>query len=255
VRLFVAVWPPPPVVAALAGLEHPDVDTVRWTPSSRWHITLVFLGDAVLDERPTGEPATAQVATAETATGEAVVGEDAAVDDAVARLGQVPVANHARTVARLGAVTECFGRSVLYVPVMGLDGLAASVRTAYAGHPSAGPGSSEARSSVGPGASGPASAARSTSAAVPPSAAGTSPVDPAPFTGHLTVGRSRRHRDDVRPLAGLPVGPAAGMEWPVHQLALVASVSGGGKGRYETVATLSVPGDDYPTSNMRSGLQ
>jgi 2'-5' RNA ligase len=249
VRLFVAVWPPPPVVAALAELEHPDVDSVRWTPSSRWHITLVFLGDAVSDERPTGEPATAPVATAETTTGEAVVGEDAAVDDAVARLGQVPVANHAGAVARLGAVTECFGRSVLYIPVKGLDALAASVRTAYAGHPSAGPGSSEARSSVGPGSSGPASAARSTSAA------GTTAVDTGPFTGHLTVGRSRRHRDDVRPLAGLPVGPAAGMEWPVHELALVASVSGGGKGRYETVATLSVPGDDYPTSNMRSGLQ
>ena len=226
------------MVAALAELEHPDVDTVRWTPSSRWHITLVFLGDGVSDERAAGESATAQVATSETTTGEAAVGENGAVDDAVARLGQVPVANHARTVARLGAVTECFGRSVLYVPVMGLDALAASVRTAYAGYPSGGGGSS-----------GPPSAAKSTSAA------GTSEVDPAPFNGHFTVGRSRRHRDDVRPLAGLPVGPAAGMEWPVHELALVASVSGGGKGRYETVATLFVPGDDYPTSNMRSGLQ
>jgi 2'-5' RNA ligase len=257
VRLFVAVWPPPPVVAALAELEHPDVHTVRWTPSARWHITLVFLGDAVSDGRAAGEPATAPVATAETTTGEAAVGEDAAVedavavDDAVARLGQVPVANHARTVARLGAVTECFGRSVLYVPVMGLDALAASVRTAYAAarHPSAGPSSS------GPPSSEARSAARAASAARTTSAAGTSAVDPAPFTGHLTVGRSRRHRDDVRPLAGLPVGPAAGMEWPVHELALVASVLRGGKGRYETVATLSVPGDDYPTSNMRSGLQ
>jgi 2'-5' RNA ligase len=244
VRLFVAVWPPPPVVAALAEIEHPDVDSVRWIPSFRWHITLVFLGDAASDERALGdaasderatsEPATAQMATAE--TGETAVGDDVAVDDAAARLGHVPVANHAGTVARLGAVTGCFGRSVLYVPVTGLDALAASVRTAYA-HPSAGARSAEARSAE----------ARS--------AAGTTGVDTAPFTGHLTVGRSRRHRDDVRPLAGLPVGPAGGMEWPVNELALVASISRGETGRYETVATLSVPGGHYPTSNMRSGLQ
>jgi 2'-5' RNA ligase len=241
VRLFVAVWPPPPVVAALAEIEQPDVASVRWTPSFRWHITLVFLGDAVSDERALGdavsdERATGQGARAETTTGETVVGEDAAIDDAAARLGQVPVANHAGTVARLGAVTRCFGRSVLYVPVMGLDALAASVRTAYA-HPSA-----VART---PGA-------RSTE---DPSAAGTAGVDAGPFTGHLTVGRSRRHRDDVRPLAGLPVGVAGGMEWPVSELALVASISRGETGRYETVATLSVPGGHYPTSNMRSGLQ
>jgi len=45
------------------------------------------------------------------------------------------------------------------------------------------------------------------------------------------------------------------MEWPVNELALVASISRGETGRYETVATLSVPGGHYPTSNMRSGLQ
>jgi hypothetical protein len=45
------------------------------------------------------------------------------------------------------------------------------------------------------------------------------------------------------------------MEWAVEELALVASISRDGKGAYETLSTVSVPGDHYPTSNMRSGLQ
>lgn len=215
------------MVAALGDIEHPDVDVVRWTQPSRWHITLVFLGDAAPGAR---------------AGGQAAGGGDATVDDAIARLERVPVAGHARTVARLGAVTRCFGRSVLYVPVTGLDAMAASVRTAYA---SPWPGSAGAPPPEAP----PDGAPRA-----------EAPVartvgDPAPFIGHLTLGRSRRHRDDLRSLAGLPVGAAGGMAWTVEELALVASISRGGKGRYETVATLSVPGDDYPTSNMRSGLQ
>jgi 2'-5' RNA ligase len=203
VRLFVAIWPPPPVVAALSELDCPDVGTVRWTAPSRWHITLAFLGNAAGDGTAPEDPA---------------AGDDATRDEAVARLGRIPVGTHAGTVARLGTVIESFGRSVLYVPALGLDALAQSVRTTYF------------------------------------SAVATA-TDSAAFNGHLTVGRARRRRDDVRPLAGLPVGPAGGMEWPVDELALVASVSEGGKGRYQTVATRSVPDDDYPTSNMRSGLQ
>ncbi len=215
------------MVAALADLDHRDAGVVRWTPPSRWHITLVFLGELAPGARSGGQ---------------AAGGGDDKVDDAVARLGRVPVADHAPTVARLGAVTRCFGRSVLYVPVTGLDALAASVRTAYA--------------SMGPGAAGasPAGDPRDGGAVGSASAAGTA-VDPAPFTGHLTVGRSRRHRDDLRSWAGMPVGAAGGMAWTVDELALVASISMGARGRYETVATLSVPGDDHPTSNMRSGLQ
>jgi 2'-5' RNA ligase len=203
VRLFVAIWPPPSVVAALSELEHPDVGTVRWTAPSRWHITLVFLGNTAPDGTPPGDPA---------------AGDDPTRDEAVARLGRIPVGTHAGTAARLGTVTECFGRSVLYVPVLGLDALAQSVRATYF-------------------------------------SAVTTAIDSAPFNGHLTVGRARRRRDDVRPLAGLPVGPAGGMEWPVDELALVASVSEGGKGRYQTLATRSVLDGDYPTANMRSGLQ
>jgi 2'-5' RNA ligase len=212
-RLFVAVWPPPPVVAALSELERPDGGTVRWTTPSRWHVTLLFLGPPASHEPDDRVPSAGRSGT------------DAAVDEAIARLGQMPLEAHAGTVARLGAVTATFGRSVLIVPVLGLDTLAGAVRTAY----SPGPGSS----------------------------AGTDPAgtDPAAFNGHLTLGRARRRRDDLRPLAGTAVGSAAGMEWAVAELALVASTSRDGKGVYETLSTVPVPGDHYPTSNMRSGLQ
>jgi 2'-5' RNA ligase len=206
-RLFVAIWPPPPVVAALSELEHPGVDTVRWTVPSRWHVTLVFLGHPLASHEPDDhDPPPA--------------GTAGTVDEAIARLGQIPVEDHARTVARLGTVTACFGRSVLTVPVLGLDALAGAVRTAY-------------------------STGRT----------GSGGTDPDAFNGHLTVGRARRRRDDIAPLAGRAVGPAAGMEWAVDELALVASTSRDGKGVYETLSTVSVPGDHYPTSNMRSGLQ
>ena len=222
-RLFVAIWPPPPVVAALAELEHPDVGTVRWTDPSRWHVTLVFLGNPAPvgpSDDATPADATTDAAAATTTTDAATAVEEAVVEESIARLRRVPVAAHAQTVARLGAVTGSFGRSVLYVPVLGLDALAGAVRTAHAA-----------------------------------GAAGSGGPDPVPFNGHLTLGRARRRRDDVRPLAGMSVGRAAGMEWTVDELALVASVSRGGKGRYETLSTVSVPGGDYPTSNMRSGLQ
>lgn len=212
-RLFVAIRPPPAVVAALSELQHPDGDTVRWTDPSRWHVTVLYLGQPVAPEPDDQVPLAGSA------------GPAGAVDEAIVRLGRIPLEAHAGTVARLGTATACFGRSVLIVPVLGLDALAGAVRTAY----SLGP----ARS-VGPGPAG---------------------SDPEPFNGHLTLGRARRRRDDLRPLAGTPVGPAAGMEWAVGEVALVASTSRDGKGVYETLSTVSVPGDYHPTSNMRSGLQ
>ncbi|HWE71260.1 MAG TPA: hypothetical protein VG205_12910, partial [Acidimicrobiales bacterium] len=208
-RLFVAIWPPPPVVAALSELEHPDAGTVRWTAPSRWHVTLLFLG----------QPASPEPDDQVTPAGSA--GTDVAVEEAIARLGRIPLEAHAGTVARLGTATATFGRSVLMVPVLGLDALAGAVRTAYS--------------------------------PVPARSAGTDRdgTDPVAFTGHLTLGRARRRRDDLRPLAGTAVGTGAGMEWAVEELALVASVSRDGKGAYETLSTVSVPGDHYPTSNMR----
>lgn len=226
-RLFVAIWPPPPVVAALSELEHPDAGTVRWTAPSRWHVTLLFLG------RPASPQPDDQVPPAGRS------GADAAVDEAIDRLGRIPLEAHAGTVARLGTVTATFGPSVLVVPVLGLDALAAAVRTAY----SPGPGSS-------------AGTDRAETDRAGTDRAGTDPVG---FNGHLTLGRSRRRRDDLRPLTGTAVGRAAAMEWAVGEVALVASTSRDGKGVYETLSTVSVPGDGdgdhYPTSNMRSGLQ
>jgi 2'-5' RNA ligase len=201
VRLFVAIWPPPPVVAALSELEHPRVDTVRWTDPARWHVTLVFLGDPALLE-----PGEDDLSAGDLSAGDAATA-DAATADAVARLKRVPLDAPTRTVARVGAVTASFGRSVLYVPVLGLDALAGAVRAAFTA-----------------------------------GVAGSDGTHPDPFNGHLTLGRARRRRDDVRPLAGTSVGRAGGMEWTVSELALVASVSRDGKGHYETLSTVALPG-------------
>ena len=99
-RLFVGVWPPPEVVAALSLLERPVLAGVRWASPAQWHVTLAFLG-AVDPSRLEEIPAVLELATARVAG---------------------PV------VARLGAATRRLGRSVLCVPVQGLDGLAGEVR-------------------------------------------------------------------------------------------------------------------------------
>lgn len=98
-RLFVAVWPPDDVAAAVASLPRPEVDGVRWTPPAQWHVTLRFLG-AVDDAHVTAIGRT----LAETA---------------------LPPAT-----AVLGPVVDRFGDRVLHVPVAGLDHLAAAVRGA-----------------------------------------------------------------------------------------------------------------------------
>ncbi|MBW3548710.1 MAG: hypothetical protein KY452_11325, partial [Actinobacteria bacterium] len=43
-RLFVAVRPPPEVVATLATLDRPERPGLRWTPPEQWHVTLRFFG-------------------------------------------------------------------------------------------------------------------------------------------------------------------------------------------------------------------
>lgn len=62
-RLFVALWPPPDFVAELAAdlgeIGRAAPATVRWQPPERWHITLLFLGDA---SRRRAEKALAEVA-------------------------------------------------------------------------------------------------------------------------------------------------------------------------------------------------
>lgn len=99
-RLFVAVWPPPEVVATLAALPRPDVAGLRWTSADQWHVTLRFLGEA--------DP-----------------------DDAVRALGGADRVGEASV--GLGPVTGRFGRRVLHVPARGLEAAAASVVAATAG--------------------------------------------------------------------------------------------------------------------------
>jgi 2'-5' RNA ligase len=98
-RLFVAVWPPPEVVARLGELRRRDRDGVRWTTADQWHVTLRFLGE---------------------------VDDSAPVIDALVRAQLTPAE------ARLGPASESFGRHVVAVPVAGLDDLARGVIAATA---------------------------------------------------------------------------------------------------------------------------
>ena len=119
-RLFVAAWLPDEVVEAIAALPRPDEPGVRWVPRGSWHVTLRFLGPSTVAEAA------------------------AALD----RLDHPPV------VAELGPAVSRLGRSVVCLPVAGLDGLAAAVAEVTAG--------------VG----------------LPP--------EPRPFAGHVTLARLRR---------------------------------------------------------------
>ncbi len=44
VRLFVALWPPPEVVAVLSALDRPSVPRVRWSTPEQWKITVRPMG-------------------------------------------------------------------------------------------------------------------------------------------------------------------------------------------------------------------
>jgi len=121
----------------VAGLERPELPAVRWTAPEVWHVTLRFLGGVAAD-------AVAPVATA------------------LGALRSYPPA-----VAELGPATRRLGRSVLVLPVAGLDGVAAAVDEALAG--------------VG--------IAR----------------EERPFTGHLTVARARGRAALPGGLSGAPL--------------------------------------------------
>ncbi|HVC15122.1 MAG TPA: RNA 2',3'-cyclic phosphodiesterase [Acidimicrobiales bacterium] len=139
VRLFVGVWPPPDVRTVLSDHERPVLDDVRWTTERQWHVTLAFLGDVALD----------------------LVDEVAAALVAATTRAAAPD-------ARLGPATRRVGRSVLCVPVDGLDELAARVHRALG--------------AVLPG----------------------SRLD-RPFAGHLTLARARGRRTVPASLTGAPL--------------------------------------------------
>jgi 2'-5' RNA ligase len=104
VRLFVAVWPPPPVVELLAAIERSTTAGVRWTTADQWHVTLRFLGDVVGDDR-----------------GKITLD----------RLGSL--ARTAPVTVTAGPAVVPLGPSVLCLPVAGLDDVAAGVGHATAG--------------------------------------------------------------------------------------------------------------------------
>jgi 2'-5' RNA ligase len=49
-RLFVAARPPAATLDLIEALPRPELPDVRWTPRDQWHVTLLFLADAELDE-------------------------------------------------------------------------------------------------------------------------------------------------------------------------------------------------------------
>jgi len=98
-RLFVAVDPPDDVRRTLLEVvPRPHEPGVRWTRPEQWHVTLRFLGDA--DERE--------------------------VEAALHQLGA------RRATAVLGPRVARLGRTVVCLPVAGLDELASAVETATA---------------------------------------------------------------------------------------------------------------------------
>lgn len=54
-RLFVAVWPPPPAIAELETVlaaVRASAPQLRWTTREQWHLTLAFLGEVADDHMP-----------------------------------------------------------------------------------------------------------------------------------------------------------------------------------------------------------
>jgi 2'-5' RNA ligase len=102
--MFVAVWPPPVVSAALGRLQRPDVAGLRWTTERQWHVTLRFLGS---------------------------VGEEDA-DALVDVWHRFDIDSTGFVEGAVGPATTRFGRQVLVVPVAGLDALARQVVAATA---------------------------------------------------------------------------------------------------------------------------
>lgn len=90
-RLFVAVWPPEEVLAALRSMPRPDTPGVRWSTEDQWHVTLRFLGN---------------------------------VDDVDAVVDALSGVDEPAAVVRVGPATARLGPGVLMLPVRGLDPLA-----------------------------------------------------------------------------------------------------------------------------------
>ena len=108
-RCFVAVWPSPEIVAALAALPRPRTERLRWSGENQWHVTLRFLGEL----------------------------SPAQVDDVSRALVPVAASLPEEVVARGGQATRFLGPALIVWPVDGLSGLARGVEeaTAHVGQP------------------------------------------------------------------------------------------------------------------------
>jgi RNA 2',3'-cyclic 3'-phosphodiesterase len=105
-RLFVAVWPPAEVRDRLRDVARPTVPGLRWTTADQWHVTVAFLGDIPDDEQEAEQGS--------------VAGALAGVVDQLSSRPEVVV----------GPATTVLGRSILCVPVDGLDAVAEAVQAA-----------------------------------------------------------------------------------------------------------------------------
>ena len=106
-RLFIAVWPPAPLVEQLQRLERPERKGLRWTTQDQWHVTLRFLGR--VDDDAGGPLRDALDATAASVrqAPEAVAGpRPGALGPAVWVL---PVEGLAEVAGAVGAATASFG--------------------------------------------------------------------------------------------------------------------------------------------------
>jgi RNA 2',3'-cyclic 3'-phosphodiesterase len=140
-RLFVAITLPSGAVEAVRRFPRPDVPSVRWTTPEQWHVTLRFIGE---------------------------VSDPAAVSEALVGVGAARGTNPAAVHGAMGPASAWFpGRSVLQVPVAGLDDIAGTVAdlTAPWGRR---PGHEK-------------------------------------FNGHLTLARARRKASGPPELAGIPI--------------------------------------------------
>ena len=196
-RLFVAVWPPQDLVAALEDLERPEAPGLRWTTREQWHVTLRFLGS---------------------------VGEDR-VAGLKERLGQVPVSGEFErpVVAIAGPRPEALGSGVWMLPVGGLERLAAAVEEGLEGVEGVG----------GTAGLAPGQAAEQEGEQEAEQEGGRAAGDRAgerPFSGHLTLARAKR----PSLLRHLPT-PALERSWEVQEVTLVNSTLHPRGARYDVI--------------------
>ena len=103
-RCFVAAWPPPGVLTALANLRRPETVNVRWSARDQWHVTLRFFGELSPDD----------------------------VERATTALVQVAAASPRAVELAGGPSTRFLGPRLLVWPVEGLSDLAGKVESATA---------------------------------------------------------------------------------------------------------------------------